>query len=112
MLEEWTMNKLIKTTLTGVACLTMSTVSFTATANTESYPDRTVRYIVPFSAGGATDTVARLLAEKLSETWDGSVVVENRAGASGNVGTSQVARATPDGYTMLMTINSFTINQS
>jgi len=75
------------------------------------WPDRPVRIIVPFSAGGTTDVVARALAKDLGDAWGQSVVVENRAGAGGNIGADAVAKSTPDGYTLLMTSGSiFTVN--
>jgi len=69
----------------------------------EDYPTRIVRIIVPQSAGGATDTFARSIGQKLSERWKQSVVVENRAGAAGVIGTESVAKAPADGYTLLVT---------
>lgn len=75
---------------------------FSAANASTSWPERPVNIIVPFAAGGATDIVARLIGHKLSETWGQSVVVENRAGAGGNIGTGNVARAKPDGYTLLL----------
>ncbi len=75
------------------------------------WPDRPVRIIVPFSAGGTTDVVARALAQNLTDAWGQSVVVENRAGAGGNIGADLVAKAPPDGHTILMTSGSiFTVN--
>ncbi|MGE0801111.1 MAG: Bug family tripartite tricarboxylate transporter substrate binding protein [Lautropia sp.] len=68
----------------------------------QSWPNRSVRMIVPFPAGGATDAPARLLAEKLSEKWKQPVVVENRTGAGGSIGAGEAARSAPDGYTMLI----------
>lgn len=70
-------------------------------ANTE-FPQRTVKLVVPFPAGGATDVMARLVAQKLTELWTQPVVIENRAGATGAVGSVFVAKAAPDGYTILM----------
>jgi tripartite-type tricarboxylate transporter receptor subunit TctC len=65
-----------------------------------SWPNRLIRLIVPFPAGSATDTVARLIGQKLSDRLDQQIVIENRAGASGNLGSDAVARAAPDGYTI------------
>jgi tripartite-type tricarboxylate transporter receptor subunit TctC len=75
-------------------------------AHAQTYPARTVRIIVPFSPGGATDIVTRLLAQKLTEMWGQQVVADNRAGASGNIGAELAAKAPPDGYTLFMTSGS------
>ncbi|HEY9447284.1 MAG TPA: tripartite tricarboxylate transporter substrate binding protein [Burkholderiales bacterium] len=72
----------------------------------EGYPNRPVRIVVPFAAGGATDIVTRLVGQKLYDIWGQSVVVDNRAGAGGNIGADMVAKAVPDGYTILMTSGS------
>jgi len=68
----------------------------------EAYPARQVTILVPFPAGGTTDIAARVVAAELGKAWNQPVVVENRAGAGGNVGTAEAARAAPDGYTLLM----------
>jgi tripartite-type tricarboxylate transporter receptor subunit TctC len=78
----------------------------------QTYPARPVRIVVPFSPGGATDIVTRIVAQRLSEAWGQTVVVDNRAGAAGNIGGDIVAKAVPDGYTVLMTSGSIvTANQ-
>src|SRR3546814_13815108 len=69
-------------------------------AHAADYPSQPITFIVPYSAGGSSDTRSRQLAQKLSESLGATVVVENRPGASGNIGTSQIARAKPDGYTI------------
>ena len=77
-----------------------------------AYPNRPVRLVVPFSAGGATDVTARVVAERLSEAFGQQVVVDNRAGAGGNIGADNVAKSDPDGHVLLMgTIGTASINQ-
>jgi len=78
----------------------------------QSYPAKPVRIIVPFAPGGATDIVTRLLAQKLTEAWGQQILVDNRAGAGGNIGGELAAKAPPDGYTLFMTSGSIvTANQ-
>ena len=67
-----------------------------------AYPEKTVVMVAPFPAGGSVDLVARAVAQQMSEAWKQPVIVSNRPGASGNIGAEQVARAAPDGYTLLM----------
>ena len=78
-------------------------------AHAQAWPSKPVKMIVPFAAGGATDVVARLLAQKLTEDWGQSVVVENRVGAGGNIGGDAVAKSPPDGYTLLMASGAIVI---
>ncbi len=79
-------------------------------ARAQSYPTRPVRWVVPFPPGGATDVVARLVSQWLSERFGQPVVIENRGGAGGNIGVQAVVNAPPDGYTMLLIPTSATIN--
>jgi tripartite-type tricarboxylate transporter receptor subunit TctC len=83
-----------------------------APAAAETWPAHPVRVMVPFTAGGPTDVLARLIGEKLSRAWGQPVVVENRGGAGGNIGTELAARAAPDGYTLLLNPSSHVINPS
>src|SRR6201997_4613698 len=77
----------------------------------DDHPSRPVRMIIPFAAGGPTDIVGRIMGAKMSELLGQQFVVENRAGAGGNIGADFVAKATPDGYTILMaTVSSHAIN--
>ena len=71
-------------------------------AHAQSYPEKTVVMVVPFPAGGSVDLIARAVAQHMGDTWKQPVIVSNRPGASGNIGAEQVARAAPDGYTLLM----------
>jgi tripartite-type tricarboxylate transporter receptor subunit TctC len=68
----------------------------------DGYPSRLVRIVVPYPPGGGTDTLARLIADQLSRKWGQSTIVENIGGAAGNIGSAEVARASPDGYTLLL----------
>jgi tripartite-type tricarboxylate transporter receptor subunit TctC len=79
-------------------------------ASAQSYPVRPVRVIVPYSPGGPTDVCARLIAQKLSDRLGKQFYVEDVVGAGGNIGTGQAARTAPDGYAILITVNSYVIN--
>ncbi len=90
---------------------TVMVMALTVTAaSAQDYPTRPVRMIVPFAPGGPTDVIGRIVAAKLSEAFGQQVVVDNRAGAGGNVGTGLAANATPDGYTLLVVSSSFVVN--
>jgi tripartite-type tricarboxylate transporter receptor subunit TctC len=80
----------------------MLLASIVAPAHAQSYPSKTVRWIVPLPPGGSTDLISRLLAQKLSEMWKVPVVVENRVGAAGTIGLAAAAKAPPDGYTIAL----------
>ncbi|MGA2567184.1 MAG: tripartite tricarboxylate transporter substrate-binding protein, partial [Pseudolabrys sp.] len=93
--------------LAGV-CLTQAVPQ----AHAQAYPTRPVKVIVPFAAGGPTDVMARLIAQKLSESLKQQFFVENHPGAGGNIGMTMVARANPDGYTILVASSSLVVNPS
>ena len=88
---------MLRATLVSCAVLFIAPAAFA-----QSYPGKPIRIIVPYSAGGGTDIVARAVGQKLSEIWGQSVIVDNRAGASGMIGAEAVAKAPTDGYTLLM----------
>src|SRR5215831_7588036 len=81
-------------------------------AEAQSYPSRPVKIVVPFAAGGPTDVMARLIAQKLSEKLGQQFYIENVSGAGGNIGTVAVARAAGDGYTLLIASSSYVVNPS
>lgn len=95
----------------GKCSLLLAALTFGAinTASAE-YPDKPIRFIVPFSTGGGTDLQGRLIAEKLRQGLGQTILVENRTGAGGLIGAEAVARAAPDGYTVLMTTASISLN--
>ena len=81
-----------------------------AAAGTKPYPVKTIRFVIPFSAGGFSDILGRIVGQKLSESVGQPVIMDNRAGASGNIGAELVARAPPDGYTLLINSINYVIN--
>jgi tripartite-type tricarboxylate transporter receptor subunit TctC len=95
---------MLKWLLSAVFCLAGS-----AGAYAQDYPNRTIRVIVPFSAGSATDIIARTVVDQVSKQLGQPVVVENRVGASGTIGNGQVAKAAPDGYTLLVHSSTFAV---
>jgi len=84
--------------------------SATAQSTSQKFPDKPIRFVVPFPPGGGNDILARAIAPKMAELIGQPVVIDNKAGAGGNIGAEMVARATPDGYTILMASNQITIN--
>ncbi|MEI7744938.1 MAG: tripartite tricarboxylate transporter substrate-binding protein, partial [Chloroflexota bacterium] len=74
-------------------------LTFASPLAVADYPDQPIRIVVPFAAGGGTDVMGRMFGQKLSEAWKVPVVVDNRPGAGGTIGSTTVARAAPDGYT-------------
>lgn len=99
----------IAAALVGASLLTHSVTH----AQARPYPEKPVRVVVPAPPGSAPDFLARLLGQKLAESWGQAVVIENVVGASGNIGTDRVAKATPDGYTLLFnTIGPIAVNGS
>jgi tripartite-type tricarboxylate transporter receptor subunit TctC len=87
-------------------------LAFNGQALAQDFPSKPVRCVVPYSAGGSSDFIARLLGQKLTESWGQQVIVDNRPGAAGNIGTEAVLKTPPDGYTMLLVASTFAINPS
>ena len=101
------MNQLIR--VFAIIAVALAVLPGVAAAQ-QKFPTKTIRFVVPFSPGGGTDTLARIIAQKMSDNWGQSVVIENRTGAGGTIGTALVAKATPDGYTLLVTSPGFVVS--
>jgi tripartite-type tricarboxylate transporter receptor subunit TctC len=91
--------------------LAAAAMSLPTLAQTSNFPQRPVRIVVPYTTGGSNDVIARLLAQQLQEAWGQPVVVENKPGAAGNIGASDIAKSAPDGHSLLLTnINIVSMN--
>jgi tripartite-type tricarboxylate transporter receptor subunit TctC len=96
---------------TGLAAASALVPALGSSASAQAYPNRVVRLVVPFTPGGGIDAIGRIVGGRLSEIWGQQVVVENKPGAGANLGTEFVARAAPDGYTMLISAGGLAVNQ-
>src|SRR5262245_46328624 len=94
--------RLVRRTFVQWAAGTVARLPISRTYTAQAYPTRPITLVVPFAAGGAVDTAARIIAEKVQDKLQQSVVVENRPGAGSMIGTNFVAKAVPDGYTLLI----------
>lgn len=98
----------------ALAAAALATLTFAmpwaAHAQASDYPDKPIRFLVPYPPGGGTDVIARIVQERFQATLGQPVIIENKGGAGGSVGTEVVSRAAPDGYTVLFTLSSHTIN--
>lgn len=92
------------------ATLAMAMAMLTGVARAQDYPSRSIRIVLPFSAGGGTDILARVLAQRLQEAFGQTVLVDNRAGAGGSIGAEIVAKSAPDGYTLMFTTSAIAAN--
>ena len=104
--------KLPRRTFLHLAAGTAALPAFSRITRAQPYPSRPIRWVVPYPAGGPADILARLVGQPLSESVGVAVVVENRPGASGNIGTEDVVRAPPDGYTLLLVTAANAVNVS
>jgi len=84
----------------------------TSPGSGQAWPSKPIRFIAPFAPGGPVDIIGRLLGQKLAEPLGQQIIIDNRAGAGGNIGTAAVAKSAPDGYTALITSSAFAVNVS
>ena len=101
--------KKMRTTCGLTAVLAMCVASAVCCA-ADSYPNKSIRMIVPYPAAGTTDLLARILAPRASESFGQSIVIDNRSGAGGIIGSGIAAKSAPDGYTLLLVYDSFAVN--
>jgi tripartite-type tricarboxylate transporter receptor subunit TctC len=106
------MHRFVRIAATGIAASVWLGVAAPALVQAQSFPDRPIRFIVPNPPGGGNDLLARELGQEMQKRLGQPVLVENRPGAGGNIGADAVAKAPPDGYTILMAANTFVINPS
>lgn len=92
--------------------ISLAAIAIVGSAAAQSFPSKPVRIVVPFPPGGTTDILARDVANQLGQKWGGTVLVDNKAGASGSIGSQEVARAAPDGHALLLTATHHVINPS
>jgi tripartite-type tricarboxylate transporter receptor subunit TctC len=103
---------LVRTGVRYAACLAAALVCMTAAHAQPAYPQKSIRMVVPFPPGGGTDILARLFGQKMSETLGQPIIIDNRGGAGGTIGTDIAAKAPPDGYTLILVSGSHAINAS
>ena len=106
-------NNFSKKFIAGLISIFLSLIVWPCTAqNVSDFPTKQVRLVVPYAPGGPTDIIARIISQRLSEAWKQTVLIDNRPGAGGNIGTSFVAKSVGDGYTILLNTSSITVNAS
>ena len=96
--------------LASLAGVVVAGIAATVPAAAQTYPDKPIRFVVPYPPGGGTDVIARIVQERFQATLGKPILIENRGGAAGSLGTDVVAKSAPDGYTVLFTLSSHTIN--
>jgi tripartite-type tricarboxylate transporter receptor subunit TctC len=106
-------NVSVRRLLAACAVLVTAVLAFAFPAQADTFPSRTVKLVVPFPPGGPLDATGRAIAQKLTEAWGQSVIVENKPGAGGNIGAGYVAKSAPDGYTVVMgALSTHAVNPS
>ncbi len=107
-----TMTKWSRRLAVGAAIATLAATATPLPATAQDFPSKPITIVVPFGPGSANDTIARQIAQEMTTTLGQSVVVENRAGAAGNIGVEYVAKSKPDGYTLVIASMSNIISQA
>jgi tripartite-type tricarboxylate transporter receptor subunit TctC len=111
--DDWCGGRCISRALLAVCLCAPGLAAAQVTAPAGAYPTRSIRLVVPFGPGGSADLVARILGQRMTESWGQTVVVDNRPGAGAMLGNELVAKSAPDGYTLTMgTLGPFAVNQS
>ena len=111
-MSEWRVADACHRTPRALAALLVCSAALTDAAHAQAYPVKPVRIIVPFATGGPADVYARAVAQRLTESLGQSFIVDNRPGGGAVVGTDAAAKATADGYTLLMMSNAQTVNET
>ena len=93
----------LRATIAGMSCLLMSAAACAQQRAAPDYPNKPIRFVVPFVPGGPMDVIGRLVGQKLQTSWGQNIIIDNRAGAGGIIGTDIAAKSPPDGYTVLHT---------
>src|SRR5882672_3652260 len=97
-------------TMVLAAAMVCAAGGATAQSPTDKYPDKPIKIIVPFAPGGSTDILARVIGQKMTESWGQTVIIETRPGAATVIGTQAAAKAEPDGYTLIIVVSNHTTN--
>jgi tripartite-type tricarboxylate transporter receptor subunit TctC len=106
-------NVSVRRLLAACGILVAAVLAFSFPAQADTFPSKTVKLVVPFPPGGPLDATGRAIAQKLTEAWGQSVIVENKPGAGGNIGADYVAKSPPDGYTVVMgALSTHAVNPS
>jgi tripartite-type tricarboxylate transporter receptor subunit TctC len=106
------LNRWVHARLIAATALSALSALIAPLAQAQTYPDKPIRFVVPYPPGGGTDVIARIVQERFQAVLGQPIIIENRGGAAGSLGTDVVAKAAPDGYTVLFTLSSHTINPS
>src|SRR4051794_18173532 len=100
----------VRAIVLGAAAAMLAATGASAQSPADKYPEKPIKIIVPFAPGGSTDILARVLGQKMTESWGQPVIIETRPGAATMIGTQMAAKAEPDGYTLIIVVSNHTTN--